>query len=60
MSDNRPLVDAREVAEALGVSPRMVLRLAERGRVPHYRIGRLLRFDREEALAALRIDERQP
>lgn len=47
------LVDARELAQVLGVSARMVLRLAEQGRIPHYRVGRLVRFDRETVVRAL-------
>ncbi len=50
----RQLVDAREVGAAMRVSPRMVLRLAERARLPHYRVGRLIRFDLEEVLTALK------
>jgi excisionase family DNA binding protein len=53
----RRLVDARMLAAVVGVSARMVLRLAERGQLPHYRIGRLVRFDVEEALAALSQSE---
>jgi excisionase family DNA binding protein len=48
------LSDASELARVLECSPRMALRLAERGLVPHYRIGRLVRFDLEEVLAALK------
>lgn len=54
MSGGRGLADAGQVAAAMKVSRRMVLRLAERGRLPHYSIGRLVRFDLEEVLAALK------
>jgi excisionase family DNA binding protein len=48
------------LAAVVGVSARMVLRLAERGQLPHYRIGRLVRFDVEEALAALMSQSEAP
>jgi excisionase family DNA binding protein len=48
------LVTAQDVARILGVSPRGAYRLAERREVPTYRVGRLIRFDLEEVLAALR------
>lgn len=38
---------AAEVASVLGVSSRMVTRLAERGEIPAVRIGRAWRFPRE-------------
>ena len=38
---------AAEVASVLGVSSRMVTRLAERGEIPAIRIGRAWRFPRE-------------
>jgi len=47
------LLDARELAQVLGVSARMVLRLAEQGRIPHYRVGRLVRFDPEAVIQAI-------
>jgi excisionase family DNA binding protein len=47
------LQTAEEMAPELKVSARMLQRLAQRGEIPHYRIGRLLRFDREAVRAAL-------
>lgn len=38
------LVDARTVAEHLGVSPQLIYHLAGRGEIPSYHIGRLVRF----------------
>ena len=40
-------IDGREVASVLGVSSRMVTRLAERGEIPAIRIGSVWRFPRE-------------
>lgn len=49
----RKLVNTKTIAIAVGVSPREVYRSAERG-LPHFRVGRQLRFDLDEVLAALR------
>ena len=43
-----------QLAERLGMSVRTVYRLASEERVPFYRAGRLLRFDLDEVLAAMR------
>jgi excisionase family DNA binding protein len=48
------LVDAPIVADVLGVSVREVQRKAQRGELPSFRIGRLLRFSIPEVLDALR------
>lgn len=48
------LADAEALAARLGVSERSIQRLAKQGKIPHYRVGRQLRFDVAEALAALR------
>jgi putative molybdopterin biosynthesis protein len=37
-----------EVAERLGMHPVTVYRLAKEGRLPVFRIGRMLRFDADE------------
>lgn len=49
-----PLVRPDEVAHMLNVSPRCLYRLVDRGKVPAYRVGRQLRFELAEVLAALR------
>lgn len=41
------LLKAAEVASVLGVSSRMITRLAERGEIPAIRIGSVRRFPRE-------------
>jgi excisionase family DNA binding protein len=37
-------IGAEEAAKMLGVTPRTVTRLAERGEIPGFRVGRLWRF----------------
>jgi len=38
----------KDLADYLGIKPRTVYALVEEKRIPHYRIGRLIRFKREE------------
>ena len=48
------LVDARELAQVLGVSPRLIQRMAQQGRIPSFVVGdRLLRFDLHAVLQAM-------
>lgn len=47
-------VRAREVAKALDLSERQVLRLAQAGELPHVRVGRSVRFDPAAVEAWLR------
>jgi excisionase family DNA binding protein len=42
------LIDAEEAAEMLSVSPQWVLAQARAGRIPHVRLGRYVRFEREQ------------
>jgi excisionase family DNA binding protein len=37
-------ISTEEVARMLGVTPRTVIRLAERGEIPGFRVGRLWKF----------------
>lgn len=46
------LISPDELADALGISVRGVYRLVDED-IPHYRIGRQLRFDKEAVLLAL-------
>jgi putative molybdopterin biosynthesis protein len=39
------LIGPDELAEALSISKAGVYRLVERGIIPHYKVGRCLRFD---------------
>jgi len=41
----RPLWTVREAAHYLKLKPGTVYELVERGRIPHVRIGRSIRFD---------------
>lgn len=41
-------LDANDVARLLKVSYRTVLRLAERGELPYFRVGDLWRFERKD------------
>lgn len=41
-------LDANDVARMLKVSYRTVLRLAERGELPYFRVGDLWRFERKD------------
>lgn len=45
-------VNAKELAELLGLSVRHVQRLAAQGSIPHHRFGDLMRFDVIAVLAA--------
>jgi excisionase family DNA binding protein len=38
----------KDLADYLGIKPSTVYALVEEKRIPHYRIGRLIRFKREE------------
>jgi len=46
-------LDKNDVAALIGADERTVLRYAARGILPHYRIGRLIRFSREDITAFL-------
>jgi excisionase family DNA binding protein len=39
-----PLISAAEAAQLLGVHPVTILRWARKGRVPHLRLGRKVKF----------------
>lgn len=46
------IVGAKELSELLGVSTRLVQKLAAQGSIPHHRVGDLMRFDVAAVLAA--------
>ncbi|MFL5657360.1 MAG: helix-turn-helix domain-containing protein [Ktedonobacteraceae bacterium] len=51
MAEDEPLdeaLDPKDVARILKVSTRTVLRLAERGELPYFRVGDLWRFERKD------------
>lgn len=42
------LLNIEELAQRLGITVRHVRRLVAEKRVPYYKVGRLIRFDRDE------------
>jgi excisionase family DNA binding protein len=56
------LINASELAEVLGTSVEHVRRAARQGKLPARRLGPLgwMRFDLDEALAAMRPEVTQP
>tara|TARA_Y100000114_G_C11755610_1_gene326695 strand:+ start:1708 stop:2025 length:318 start_codon:yes stop_codon:yes gene_type:complete len=49
------LLSVNEMAEYLGVSERSVYDLCRAQEIPHIRVGRAIRFDKEEVIKALTI-----
>ena len=47
MATERP-IDTKEVADMLGVTPRTVIRLAERGEIIGFKVGDVWRFYRRD------------
>lgn len=45
------MLDVKWVAQTFGVSEQWVYRAVETGQIPHYRLGKLIRFHRREVLA---------
>lgn len=50
------LVGLGEAAQILGVSARTVQRLIDRRAIPSYKIGRQIRLNLDEVLAATKVD----
>jgi excisionase family DNA binding protein len=50
----------RDVADILEVSPQRISQMAKVGLLPHYRIGRTIKIDREEFSAWLDSNRRGP
>ena len=44
---SEPLLSIREAAQLLGLHPQVLYRLVAARRLPHYRCGRTIRFDRK-------------
>jgi excisionase family DNA binding protein len=57
---NEPLLTARELAEHLSLSADTVLDWAEAGRIPHFKLGRAVRFRPSEVDAWLEAQRRGP
>ncbi len=53
------VLDAKDVARMLKVSYRMVLRLAERGELPYFRVGDLWRFERKDVEEFIKRNKQQ-
>lgn len=49
----RPYMSRTELARVLHVSPRTIDEMVRAGRIPHVHIGRILRFNLPEVVAAL-------
>lgn len=49
------LLSVNEMAEYLGVSERSVYDLCRAQEIPHIRVGRTIRFDKDEVIKALTI-----
>ncbi len=47
---SEPLLTARQIAELLGFSPATIVDWAESGKIPHFKIGRALRFRESEVV----------
>jgi excisionase family DNA binding protein len=54
------LLDAKEAGALLNVPHTWVLAEARRDRIPHLRLGRYVRFDRDELLTWARARQRGP
>ncbi len=57
---HRPLLDIRGVAEYLGTSERHIRRLVSERRIPHVKLGGLVRFKLDAVDAWLVDNERRP
>jgi excisionase family DNA binding protein len=55
---DEPLIDATELARRLAVSRSWIYQQVQGGRLPHLRVGGMLRFVFSEVLASLRGDGR--
>lgn len=44
----RPILTAADVAERLGTTEQHIRKLAREHKIPHYRIGGLVKFDADE------------
>lgn len=59
MARRRTVVDPERLATALGISVRSVYRMVHANELPHYRVGRQIRFDLDEVFQQTRR-EREP
>ena len=54
MNDDRKLLTSYQIGRAIGLSRSTVMRHAKAGIIPSIRIGRVLRFELAEVMAALK------
>ncbi len=50
------LITPNEIAERLGVERQTIYLWVRQGRIPYYRLGRLIKFDENEVLAYFRAE----
>lgn len=50
----KPLVSSKVIGRTVGVHHRTIELHAQKGLLPHYRVGGSLRFDLDEVMAAMR------
>lgn len=58
MPMHKPMLTITEVAKRLGMHPVSVYRMVKEARLPAFRIGRLLRFDRDDIENWVRMHKR--
>ena len=44
----RRLVDTKEIAQQLSIKPSTIYKWIHEGRIPHYKVGKLVRFSEKE------------
>lgn len=49
------LINVRELASVLGVTPDTIYRLTKQGEIPCYRVGRHVRYDLDQVLAHMSL-----
>lgn len=54
MSDK--LIDTKKLCEQIDMPLQSVWRLVRENKLPHYRVGKLIKFNLKEVLDALRVD----
>ena len=56
---SRRILNVRQFAQEVKVSPFSVYRLVEAGTLPAYRVGKAIRIDADEALESLRTGKEE-
>ena len=55
LGSQEPLIDVKQLALHLGVSDRAIYDLVRGKEIPHYKVGRLVRFDLNQVLSFLQV-----